>query len=551
MFKPNDPYTYTFYSNLLDTSLASDFQEVGIITVHYQVSHYNNVQLNNGTTNQGQATPNTREYILTCTQRVTLFNYRGLQVGPEPNITDYENYPALVQSSMTLLLTQGAQAVQLLGYSPQTINTQVQTSGNRGSGSENSQSSSQSATSSQSRTTGSSMSETHSYSANVGLQGDVFSCGLGHDHSSTRSVSLSTSLDHSDSNSIASGHNSSNNASNSANMNIKDWSVYSYVNPTNNSVHWNYSQEYPWNVLECRSQTDTKTFNPNNHNQVQLNVPASMTSCLYNEDVLYPPSHLSTFGMNLVSQSQSKIIVNEASSSTVTVQHHINLYTASHSLSGNQVSVYMDQSAKSLCPQNKDNISVELDLSVLALSPVKTSAIVGFIPNKFAVSPQQVESDSSATHFCIFSDNNQLKVIDTTSYGPTTSGGFSSSLTSLNAKLDSSCPSLTFRTLFKVIDTVSDYALYLKHWKTQSSTICLTIVVNGDTNNTIVKYVDALEAEGGENNLLAITLRNQNFSSVEYNDMLTLGLNSIDITISSVDATDAGYALRALSIEAS
>jgi len=91
----------------------------------------------------------------------------------------------------------------------------------------------------------------------------------------------------------------------------------------------------------------------------------------------------------------------------------------------------------------------------------------------------------------------------------------------------------------------------MKHWKIDATAIMLTMVINGDTNNPVVKYVDALEAEGGENNLLTIALRNQDFASIDYHDYLQLGLNSIQITIQPVDGVYAGsgYQMRAISIE--
>ena len=83
----------------------------------------------------------------------------------------------------------------------------------------------------------------------------------------------------------------------------------------------------------------------------------------------------------------------------------------------------------------------------------------------------------------------------------------------------------------------------------------LTILINDDItattpNNKIVKYVDALEAEGGENNLLSIALRNQGYGTVDYHDYLQLGMNKFQITITPM-GKDCGYQIRAISIEKS
>ncbi|KZN30621.1 hypothetical protein N480_06575 [Pseudoalteromonas luteoviolacea S2607] len=556
MFKANDPYTFTYYNKLFYPE-ATVNEAIGLITIVYEVAQYENVQLNTGSNFDITATPRDREYILTCTQRVTIYNPNGIMVGPKRDITSFKNYPAIVQSSTSLNMAEdGTQSYQLLGYSPQTINTQVQTSSSAGSddGSSN--------TTTRTNSSGSSLSQTNSYSANIGLQSGVFSFNRSHnDHSTTQSS------DYSNSNSQEVGNNSSQNSSNNADMNIKDWCVYSYVNPNANAITWNFAQEYPWNVLECRQEIDNGSVSndkktDNNKVKVEVKVPAPMLSCLYNNDVLYPPSHLSEFGLNFSCQSQTKLIIRENASSIIKVVHDINLYTATHELSQDSssndipVSVYIDAGPTALTPQGETDISVELDLSVLALkpiSPASPSTIIGFIPSKFSVLPKMSNSDHKPSKFCIFSDNNQLKITDNTDYtNKNVNCGFSASQTSLNATLNQTCTELNLQALFKVIDNTSDYTLYLKHWKTKDSAIKLTFVVNGNTENPIVKYVDALEAEGGEHNLLAITLRDQNFSSVEYEDMLNLGLNSIDITISTTNQDEsAGYALRALSIESS
>ena len=99
-----------------------------------------------------------------------------------------------------------------------------------------------------------------------------------------------------------------------------------------------------------------------------------------------------------------------------------------------------------------------------------------------------------------------------------------------------------------MINSVSDYTLYIKNWITQSTGVTLSIVVNGDTTNTITKTVDALEAEGGENNLLSIALRDLDFASINYHDFLQLGLNSVQITMQPQANTNCTYQIRAMSI---
>ncbi|MFH1805296.1 MAG: hypothetical protein ABID63_10465 [Pseudomonadota bacterium] len=538
MFKTSDPYTFTFYGNIIDPTASKENQKIGLITILYEVAHYDNVQMATGTTNRGAATQNTREYILTCSQRATLFNNDGINLSPKTTITSYNNYPALLQSSIAISPADG-QNVQILSFAPQTMNTQVQTSGTSGS------SDGTNSTNSQSRTSGSSFSQTNSYSANAGITGDIFSFGASADHSST------SSTDNSATNSHDSGQSASQDNSATANMSIKDWGVYSYVNPSANSVTWAFAQEYPWDVLQCRSTTKSPNAPTG---KTGLDVPASSLAALHAGNILLPPSHLSMFGLSFASQTQCKIIVGNSASNTATLKHRLYLYTATHSIDKTAVSVYMDSAPTELVTQDQSKIQVELDLAVMALDPIQQGgapAIMGFIPNKFTTLPNAAGKTSKA--FDIFSDSNNLRVTDTTNYASlaTTAKtqGFSATPRALLAQIDSGCPKLSFCITFKIIDTVSDYTLYLKHWKLDDSGIQLEIVINGDKANALTKHVDALEAEGGENNLLAITLRNQNFSSVEYEDYLTPGLNTIEITISSPSGAAARYGLRAISIE--
>jgi hypothetical protein len=124
--------------------------------------------------------------------------------------------------------------------------------------------------------------------------------------------------------------------------------------------------------------------------------------------------------------------------------------------------------------------------------------------------------------------------------------------TSLIAGFAPNCTKLEMTLNFKVIDSISNFNFYMKHWKTGTNGVLLTLVINNDPDLTLTQYIDDLEAEGGENNLTTIALRNQNFTSVDYHDYLQLGLNSIQITIEPIGEAyvdNCGYQLRAISIE--
>ena len=56
-----------------------------------------------------------------------------------------------------------------------------------------------------------------------------------------------------------------------------------------------------------------------------------------------------------------------------------------------------------------------------------------------------------------------------------------------------------------------------------------------------------LEAEGGEDNLMKISLRSLDMASISYHDYLQLGLNSVSITMTPMGG-DCIYQMRAVSI---
>ena len=266
------------------------------------------------------------------------------------------------------------------------------------------------------------------------------------------------------------------------------------------------------------------------------------------------------FGINFVVQAQWLVTVDNTVTDEVTVGHILNYFTASHLLQTvsqkTDVYVYVDDTPTVLKLDGEDTISADLDLGTLALAPAGSAdapPVVGFIPSKYVRLPAPAASGKQPVPFSIFSTTNTLIARDTTTYPATcdVGMGFAPSETALVATLGGNCTKLVMTLLFKITDAVNDYTLFLKHWKTSAMGVTLTITVNGNTANQMVKNVNSFEAEGGENNLLSIVLRNQNYASIDYSDYLTPGLNSIEITITPNDGKAAGYALRAVSLEAS
>jgi hypothetical protein len=544
MYKKNGPNSLTQYYQLYQGPSGSE-TEIGFLIADYMVISYDDVQVQDFlSVNQ----PENRKFMLHCSQRIVIYNPSGIDVNPDTDKDAYNNYPALINTSLALNTVNG-QAFQLLDYSPQTVNTQVQNSGTTGD------STGQTQTSSTSNTVGSSTSQSNSYgvTVSVGLTEMNDSASANYEHSST------TSQDKSSTTGTDNSIDKSTDASNTASMSVKDWGAYALANPTNQSPTWLFGQEYPWSAIQCR-KTDG-TLNPINSEQVKLILPGDMVLRLYNQIgsqvALCPPSQLSEFGINFVSKALWLVTLDDTSADSIGVAHTVNYFSASHAISGTTVAVYMDQKPSILHDANDNPFVTTMDLPLMALDVLGAKgkpAIVGFIPNKFTVQPAPVNSQGDATLFKIISTANTLLIQDTTEYPAncTAGAGFYPSQTCLTGNFTADCLALRMTLYFKVVDTVNDYQLILKHWKTGNTDMKLTFTINGDASTSMVKYVDALEAEGGENNLLMIALRDQSYASVDYHDYLQLGLNSIEIQIEPVTGTFVqgdGYTIRAVSIE--
>ncbi len=218
----------------------------------------------------------------------------------------------------------------------------------------------------------------------------------------------------------------------------------------------------------------------------------------------------------------------------INFNHSLNYTMASHGiLNNNFVASFTTSSPNTFNSQ-------PLNLSLLALDPITHSgpsnnAVIGFLPDKFLVKP------APKTKFKIISEDNNLLI---------TGSGFIKPMYT-----DFSNGPVTINVFFKIIDNSVDYDLFLKCYKATSlgPGCILTMVFNGNTDNTVVKHVDAAEAQAGENNLISINLRNKNYNSYNYHDYLQYGKNSITITITPSNdlvgsPSDCGFILRTLAI---
>lgn len=539
MFTTKDPNTYTRYGTLTNGGVT-----IGSIILEYQVNYYDDVQVSGFTTVKKSAN---RKYSVVCTQRINIYNPSGMILSPDTTLDSYSDYPAMVNAQIEMQQAAGI-TFGLLDYSPKTVNTQVQSSGTVGTTTGEAQASSTS------NTIGSSTSQTNTYGTSVTV-GDISGVSADYQHSTT------VTNEHSSTTGSEISRSKGKDISSSASMTIKDWGAYSLVNPTTLSPSFTFGQEFPWDAIECRKTTGA--LNPDNSKQVQLVLPNSMLLQLYDNVSLYPPSQLSMFGINFVMKGNWLVVVSDNANGDVDIEHTINYFSASHLLDtsggSTSVSVYIDKVPSTLDSDLDLTTTINLPLIALdALGIYGPTAITGFLPNKFTVMPATGTAGTAPVPFQIMSTSNDLMVRDTTTYPDTTAAsdgaGFSASETSLTASFSPGCAELEMTIYFKVIDSVNDYTLYMKHWKNNATGVMLTFIINEDESNPIVNYVDNLEAEGGDDNLLAIVLRNQNYSSVYYYDYLQPGLNSVQIKIQPIGGAyvaDSGYQVRAISIEKS
>lgn len=497
----------------------------GTCVVTYEIKRYTDLR------NLGDSL----KYRVLCTQRIIIPNASQFALGPQ-DISGFNEYPAAVSNTITVKNTSDGLAADLLNYAPRTVNAAVMTS--------NSNSTANTQSNSIQHSSGSSTSQSNSFgaSANLGFFGyiPVGGASVSHDH-----TSASGRYSGSATGAQSGGETQS---QDSTSMSIKDWGCYSYLDPSNSSPTWVWGQEYPWNVIQYNNAS---TENPSSSDAILL--PNFVQALLCDANQALPPSQLSLFGIDFTMKALWDTTPD--SSGGITVTHTINYSTATHTfLSANTVT------ATIATPVSASYTSPNIDLVTYGLDAVRLSqnyaAIIAFIPKKFLIPPTPVSSSGSgAVNFKIVSPNNDLLVSDTTDYsrmalGPADTGaGFTSLKTGLVGTFTQKCNALQVTATFKIVDTANDYTLYFKHWKVGATGFKLQLAFNGDTSNTIVKYVDSREGEGADDNQMAVSLRNQDYGSVDCFDLLQLGLNTVQINIIPIGESDAcSYQVRAISL---
>lgn len=456
-----------------------------------------------------------RAYQLICRQRLTVTGSAKFQPA---SIASFLNYPAVLAHRSTPIAV-GSLQVELVDYFPKTLNTAISSSLSSSKGKDESYS--------QQSTRGSSTSETNSYevSASGGAFGPdpVVNVGASASHSTTTTTEKSTSQG------MSSGQEQQ--LGMSSTMTIKDWAVYATPDLSSHTSGWIWGQEYPWSVLDFH----------NLDAQENVILPSAIQERLYDGDQVYPPSQLALYGIDFSTTSRWLITVQSAAAEdeAIRLSHSINYFTGSHQLSKGNFFANLDDQG------TFQHDSPPIDLPLLGLDPVlkqgpANGAVVGFIPKRFLVEP------AAGATFRILSNANTLYV---------TGQGFEKADDPARP-MQTHFPSGTTVSMtvqFKIIDSDLELALYLKHWKTTPRGCMLSVVVNGNSDNPILRHVDSLEASAGADNLTMITLRNLDYASDTFCDYLVAGVNSIIVSIAPTPTSDrdppgCGYALRALAI---
>jgi hypothetical protein len=502
MLDPRDVYTYSDAPPLQTSSPTVQF---GTSLIQYEIRKYQDLRnLTNELT-----------YLLICKHRIIIPNATAYKVGPTGS-TAYENYPAAITNVITLNVDNGA-TVQLEDIFPRTLNAAVMTSSNSGL--------EQSASNTSQYTSGSSTAQSNTFGVSVttsGILGNLFHIGrtISNENQATSELSKYQST------SSGTGSAQQSDQSSGESMSIKDWNSYGFADKTDGSATWIWGQSYPWDVITY-NQGSTSAINLPYF--VQARMLTYYQSGSTSTAMVLPPSQLSLFGVDFTMRAGWLIKFPNGISqpATVTATHTTTCFLATHKLSGSAVTATLQTAGSASIYK-----SSSLDLSTYALEPILTAgsgngAAIGFATNPFIVAPT-----TPATNFLITSPANNLQVTGK-GFGPTMSADFSQAV------------SLTIQ--FKILDSTNEYALLLMHWIGQSSGPCkLTITANGRAAGVV--YVDAVEGQGGQDNVTAVGLRNTDFSSINYHDYLVIGLNTISIAVAAVNPNPNQYTLFALGI---
>src|SRR3954447_23529642 len=96
MFRKKDLQTFRTFHTLKNGNVA---EPIGELVVEYEVTRYDNVLASN---TAAAAISRPRQFLIHCTQKVSIWNPTSLSVSPTPGLVSYENYPALLNAFVLL-----------------------------------------------------------------------------------------------------------------------------------------------------------------------------------------------------------------------------------------------------------------------------------------------------------------------------------------------------------------------------------------------------------------------------------------------------------------
>lgn len=507
MFNQKDLHRVRQYAPITSTTSSSATPPVitthqhGICVIDYDVQRY--VDTRNLTRKVS--------YMIQCTLRSTIPNKAAFAL-PSTTVTEYKDYPIMLSHTISLVdkETQLSE-IQLADYAPKTINAAI----SRSDASENSSG----LTIVNSHSSGSADSQTNSYSvgASLGFYGKAVTGDINGSlsHSDTQTTSSSGTF--------SEDYTSDQQSSHQDTMSIKDWGAYAQLDVGREKPSWIWAQEYPWNVLTYNSPTTGSTSN--------IQLPAFVQQRMIQNEQVLPPSHLSMLGIDFVAKAAWFVVPTEGMiPNDINVLVDMNYVQGMHKKGSTNKSIAATLTQHTIVPIT----SGTLDLPLLALGPIKIVnaarkfAVIGFVPNKFDVAP------SGSNTFQITSDANDVIV---------RGQGFNGLLST-----DFSAGSVVINVYFKIDESNTDVSLMLKHWCKNTVGAELSIVVNGNTSNPILRQVNVLEGQTGAVRTEEISLRYMDFNSVDYCDLLVMGLNTLTITVTQPTAAGCIYELHALAI---
>nr|WP_315398290.1 hypothetical protein [uncultured Sphingobacterium sp.] len=479
------------------------------------------------------------KYLLDISQRIIYFNKNSIDVNPVKDQKSFLNYPVSLIAQINLMVDNID--ISIIDYDPKVINNQI----NKNESESDAKGNINSSTVSSTRSNSISNSINVGVSATAGIMDSNVSSHMDFTHTETNDFSRTKGSE--TSNSVNKEHVVG------ASMAIEDWGSYANINTlaeTQKGVTWNFGQQYPWNALLYKKYEKELE---DGSNTVKINLPSYVKNRLYDNGTILPPSAISLYGFDFTMSCSFLITTSDFLNDLVRIEHNYKILKASHlkDTENENIMVTTDKNFSFLTfEEGTLTKEHQISLNLLSLDPIclsNNAAIIGFFKKSFELMP------SEKNGFRIKSYENDLLIQSESLIFEKEESPYSIANNNLMVTLGKG-DSAVFNLYFKVTDRAKNYNLNLKHWLSDDSTehlkgIDITFKINDDDECLLSKNLKDIFREGGENNVMTISLRNINFSSIHFHEYLKVGLNRIQITLTNTNEVTMKYILNALSIE--